>query len=123
VAYDDWEDVEGEEDKLDMKRVKQVGIDGPDTETQEIEVKRITRTKKGNKVQGAAAPRPGAPGTERREICHLRVGRLNLTRRWWMDGYEMISRIPPPIVAGVAATMPVAGFAAGYAAARWAGLW
>ena len=117
MAYDDWEDVEVEGDKEEKKRVKLDDNGGADTETGLIEVTHVTRTKKG--VQ----PRPGAPGTERREICHLRVGRLNLTRRWWMDGYEMISRIPPPVVAGVALTMPVAGFAVGWAAAQWAGLW
>lgn len=123
MAYDDWEDVEAEDEKEDTKRETQSGNDNADTETEEIEVTRVTRTKNGVKVIQGAQPRPGAPGTERREICHLRVGRLNLTRRWWMDGYEMISRIPPPIVAGVAITMPVAGFAAGWAAAQWAGLW
>ncbi|KAL1892753.1 U1 snRNP protein [Sporothrix stenoceras] len=122
VAYDDWEDVEVENKNEDRKYAKQGDINGIDMEREEIEVTGVTRTKKGSKVQ-SPQPRPGAPGTERREICHLRVGRLNLTRRWWMDGYEMISRIPPPIVAGVAVTMPIAGFAAGYAAAQWAGLW
>lgn len=121
MAYDDWENVEAEQEKL-MRKGKIQKDDGADTETEEIEVTRVTRTKKSGKVHGPQ-PRPGAPGTERREICHLRVGRLNLTRRWWMDGYEMISRIPPPIVAGVAVTMPIAGFAAGYAAAQWAGWW
>ncbi|CAK7203800.1 U1 snRNP protein [Sporothrix eucalyptigena] len=118
VAYDDWEDIEAEDEK-ERKSLGNVAEDGrADTETEEIEVTRVVRTKKGQKE-----PRPGAAGVERRELCHLRVGRLNLTRRWWMDGYEMISRFPPPVVAGVAMTMPVAGFAVGYVAAQWAGFW
>ncbi|CAK7225296.1 U1 snRNP protein [Sporothrix curviconia] len=118
VAYDDWEDIEAEDVQDNRRPTKKAA----DTETEEIEVTRVVRSKRGP-TGPAVEPRPGAAGIERRELCHLRVGRLNLTRRWWMDGYEMISRIPPPIVAGVAMTMPVAGFAAGYAAAQWAGLW
>ncbi|CAK7224836.1 U1 snRNP protein [Sporothrix bragantina] len=123
VAYDDWEDIEAEDAGNKKRQAKDANKShGADSDIEEIEVTRVVRSKKGQ-TGHSVEPRPGVPGIERRELCHLRVGRLNLTRRWWMDGYEMISRIPPPIVAGVAMTMPVAGFAAGYAAAQWAGMW
>ncbi len=64
----------------------------------------------------------GTTTSARREICHLRVGRLNLTRRWWMDGYEIISRVPPPLVLGAVMATPIAGLAAGWALAQWTGL-
>ena len=111
MADDEWEDIEYASRSAATKQSPRTDTPVAVDDVEEIEVTRIRRQ------------RADAPGAQRRELCHLRVGRLNLTRRWWMDGYEMISNIPPPVVAGVAVSMPVAGFAVGWAAANWGGYW
>ncbi|OAA61280.1 hypothetical protein SPI_05304 [Niveomyces insectorum RCEF 264] len=108
VAYDDWEDDDEDEDE-DEDEDKDDGVE------EIVEATKVDRIEVRSGL-AAAGRRP-----DRREICHLRVGRLNLNRRWWVPGYEALSQIPPPVVAGLALTMPVVGFAAGMVAAQWMG--
>lgn len=111
VTVEEWEDLtEGEwEDEDTRSGGKKKDPSG---------ILKVEKT--GEKKDGEKETRP-TTGTRhgRHEICHMRVARFNLGRRWWMEGFEFLGRFPPQLVLSVAAALPFVGFAAGWVAANW----
>ncbi|EFX01698.1 hypothetical protein CMQ_8164 [Grosmannia clavigera kw1407] len=120
--YEDADDVESEDESELEDSVKIKGL------TEKTKTKSTERQSK----ESAQEPKPAPSNTDngdrqagstrkgRREICHMRIGRFNLSRRWWMDGFELIGRVPPPVIVFTVASLPVVGFAAGWiASSQW----